>query len=474
MKKMVFSGICLIVFLLSCKQQNLQYTAKIKDYKGKPVLSINDTINYPLIYSLVGEVGARLSYDEYPAWNIKRFSDAGIRIFQGELWPAVIYDYKSKSFKKDLIARQIRGFIDQNPNAAVILRLETQVNEWSRDHPEECVRYTDVPVAEFPDTGIQLPGEYDVLNLLAPSFASRKWNDFADDYLRELVKIIHELPEGKHVIGFHVCGGVYGEWHEWSTKNHPDSGKPMTAAFNQWLQKKYKTPENLDRAWNQTGLDFEQVKIPGIEQRKEAGLGIFRNPLTQRNVIDYYECQHQVKIDAIQRLCKTVKETWKDPCIVGLFYGYFFNVFGRNAAFGHLRMDSLLNCPYIDYMSGPQSYNTFSREMGGSGQSRSISDALRLHGKLYLDENDTKSSLTRHSDRGVDSLLKEDIAIIRRNIAQPFTHGTGSWFYDFGPQLKTGWWDHNIIMEDIKRSKSLLDSLYLLPFSRPSDVLFCL
>ncbi len=463
---------CILFVFFGCKKQEIQYTAKVITYKGKPVLFVNDTITYPMIYSLTGEVGARLSYDEYPAWNIKRFADAGVRIFQGELWPAVIYDYKTRSFKKDLIARQIRGFIDQCPNAAIILRLETQVNEWSSDNPNECVRYTDAPVDEFPEYGIQCPGEYDVLNLLAPSFASKKWADFTDNYLKQLVEIIHSLPEGKHVIGFHVCGGIYGEWHDWSTKFNPDCGKVMTKAFVEWLKKKYGTNEALRKAWYNETIDFDHVTVPGIEERIEPGLSIFRNPETQRNVIDYYECQHQVKIDVIRRLCKTVKETWSDKCLVGVFYGYFFNVFGRNAEFGHLRLDSLLDCPYIDYMAGPQSYNDFSREMGGSGESRSISDALRLHGKLFLDENDTKTSLTRHSDRGVDSLIRADIAIIRRNIAQPFTHGTGSWFYDFGPQLKTGWWDHNYIMDDIKRSKIIMDSLYIKPFGRPSDVLF--
>lgn len=472
MKKNVVLILCILYAFFGCKQQEKQYTAKVSDYKGKPVLYINDRITYPLIYSLVGEVGARLSYDEYPAWNIKRFADAGIRIFEGELWPAVIYDYKTRSFKKDLIAKQIRGFIDQCPNAAIILRLETQVNEWSKDNPDECVRYTDAPVKEFPEYGIPCPGEYDVLNLLAPSFASKKWADFADSYLKQLLEIIHSFSEGKHVIGFHVCGGIYGEWHDWSSKFNPDCGKVMTKAFAEWLRKKYGTNEMFRKAWNNESVDFEHVVIPGIAERKQQGMGIFRNPETQRNVIDYYECQHQVKIEVIERLCKSVKETWKDKCLVGLFYGYFFNVFGRNAEFGHLRLDSLLNCPYIDYMAGPQSYNDFSREMGGSGESRTISDALRLHGKVFIDENDTKTSLKRHSDKGVDSLIKADIAIVRRNIAQPFTHGTGSWFYDFGPQLKTGWWDHNFIMDDIKRSKVIMDSLYTMPFSRPSDVLF--
>lgn len=472
MNKRILFLFFITLSILACNQQKPRYTANVKEYKGKPVLYINDTICYPMIYSLIGEVGARFSYDEYPAWNIKRFADAGVRLFQAELWPCVIYNYKTKTFNKELIARQIRGFIDQCPNAAIILRLETQVDEWSRENPDECVRYTDAPVCEFPATGIHLPGEYDVLNLLAPSFASKKWADFADNYLKQLVQIIHEMPEGKHVVGFHVCGGIYGEWHEWSTKNNPDNGKAMTSAFKIWLKNKYKTSEALRKAWNNESIDFDHVIVPGIKERKEPGFGIFRNPETQRNVIDYYECQHEVKIETIQRLCKTVKQTWPDDCIVGLFYGYFFNVFGRNAAFGHLRLDSMLNCPYINYMAGPQSYNTFSREPGGSGESRTISDALRLHGKLYLDENDTKSSLNMHSDRGVDSLIQKDIAIVRRNIAQPFTHGTGSWFYDFGPQLKTGWWDHNLIMDDIKRSKTMFDSLYTLPFSRPSDVLF--
>ena len=80
----------LIVSLIfnSCSNQSDQYTAKINMLNDKPVLFINDSVCYPLMYSLVGVTGSRFSYDETPAWNIKRFADAGVRIFQAELWPS--------------------------------------------------------------------------------------------------------------------------------------------------------------------------------------------------------------------------------------------------------------------------------------------------------------------------------------------------------------------------------------------------
>lgn len=135
------------------------------------------------------------------------------------------------------------------------------------------------------------------------------------------------------------------------------------------------------------------MKCPDMKERTRTELGIFRNPHTQRNVIDYQECMHLVKIDIIKTFCQTIKTEWGRSCIVRLFYDYFFNAFGHNAVFGHLRLDSLLNCPYIDYFAGTQSYNGFARKIGGSEQSRSIQDACRLHDKLFIDEMDTKTCL---------------------------------------------------------------------------------
>lgn len=473
MFKFSFIWLGFITLLLSCAPADLQYTAQVKEFNGKPVLYINDTISYPMIYSLTGVAGARMSYDDCASWNIKRFGEAGIRIYQGELWPAVIYNYQTKTFNKELIARQIRGFVEQNPNAAIILRLQTQIHEWSRENPDECVGYADTIPEIFPEFSMHHPGRDDTRNLLAPSFGSEKWKKFANNYLTELIAVIKSIPESSHVIGFNVCGGIYGEWHDWGgIEFNPDNGKAMTFAFQKWLKNKYGTAKNLQKAWNNPKIQFENVQCPTMEERTKTEHGIFRNPQTQRNVIDYYECMQLLKVDMIKTFCKTVKTEWGRPAIVGLFYGYFFNVFGRNAAFGHLRLDSLLNCPDIDYLAGPQSYMGFARDMGGSGQSRSIQDACRLHGKLYIDEMDMKTSLGEVNGRNEDSLLNADLAIIKRNIAQPFTNGTGCWFYDFGNQLKTGWWDHNLFMNQIKASKSLFDSLYQLPLNKNADVLF--
>ena len=82
----------------------------------------------------------------------------------------------------------------------------------------------------------------------------------------------------------------------------------------------------------------------------------FSGPSPQRNVIDYYEAQHQLVADVILHFCQVVKEDWPRPIITGAFYGYFYSVFGREAAGGYLELHRVLNSPYIDYLSAPGTY----------------------------------------------------------------------------------------------------------------------
>lgn len=148
------------------------------------------------------------------------------------MWTAIIYDYKIKTSNKELIALQIRGFIEQNPKEAIILCLQTQIHEWSRENPDKCVGYAGTIPEIFPEYSMHHLRRNDTRNLLAPSFASEKWKQFSNNYLKELIAVIKSIPESSHVIGFNVCGGICGEWNDWDGIDfNPDNGKAMTNAF---------------------------------------------------------------------------------------------------------------------------------------------------------------------------------------------------------------------------------------------------
>jgi hypothetical protein len=280
-----------------------------------------------------------------------------------------------------------------------------------------------------------------------------------------------------------VAGGVYGEWHYWGfINNEPDVSLPMQRYFGAWLKEKYGTDAALQKAWNNKQVTLVTAGLPTLHERRSTGAGIFRAPASERNVIDYYEAQHQVVADKIIHFCKVVKQAWPRPIITGAFYGYYYAVFGRETAGGHLQLQRVLSSPYVDFLSAPGAYYPDAREMGDPYRSRGLLTSVRLHGKLWLDEMDQQTFLVPLKDTAFKTSLQKSIAQTRRNVLFTFTNGAGLWFYDFGPSGfnggprlvdhgSFGWWDEPTLMQDIGQLKKLLDSLFSQPYVSSADVL---
>ena len=161
------------------------------------------------------------------------------------------------------------------------------------------------------------------------SLASEKWKTEASEKLKEFLSKLKDIPEANSLVGIQVVSGVYGEWHYWGfLENEPDMSKPMKNYFSVWLKEKYKTDKALQNSWNNKKITLATGTLPTLTERTETKAGIFRDPLLERNVIDYYEAQHQVVADDILHFCKVIKEHWPRPIITGAFYGYFYSLFG--------------------------------------------------------------------------------------------------------------------------------------------------
>jgi hypothetical protein len=442
---------------------------------GKPVLLVNGRSVAPLIYSLANAPGGRWSWEEVPSWNIRNFAEHGFDLFQMPLWFEDIWQ-EDGSLCMDTAFRQIQGVLAVQPSAGLFLRLIISPPIWwYARNPQECTLYADGPVQPNRKIGTRPMGGGDLQRVQRPSLASEKWRADAEAKIREFCRLLSSAPEGDCVIGLHVADGVYHEWHYWGFIEHePDVSVPMTNEFRRQLTAKYGTDANLQKAWARPDVRLATASVPGMEERLHPRAGIFRDPQQERNVLDYNRCQHEAVAQSIIRACTAVKESWPRPVITGVFYGYFFSLFARQAAGGHLAMDTILRSPAVDYLSAPQSYFREHRKMGGTAQSRGLAESCRLHGKLWLDEMDqaTHTDVLRPSDiEHVNKTLAEDIIVARRNAAQPFTKGMGMWFYDFGPRDISGWWDHPEMMADIAKLKSILDRYYDREYVPQADVL---
>jgi hypothetical protein len=461
-------------------------SGNVKRYKGKPTIFLNDEPINPMIYALTDTPGGRWSWEELPKRNITNFKYQGFEIFYVNIWLQDIWT-KNEELDIELARKQIRGVLEVKSNAAVFLRLHINAPFWwNEENPEECTEYADGPSLPHEDNlGVSryILGDLDRRRL--HSLASMKWREDTTEKLIEFCKKLSAVPEGDSLAAIHICDGVSHEWHYWGFINHePDCGKAMTSYFRKWLKNKYGEVENLKKYWMDANVTFENAAVPGISERNELRDGIFRDPKLERKVIDYYECQHDSIAEDIIHFCKIVKENWPRPIITGVFYGYFFFMFSRQAIGGHLAMEKVLNSPYVDYLSAPLSYWSDSRDMGGSGQARGVLESCRLHNKLWLDEMDQQTSIVKIGSIRNNSILdcdevinyfnttaKDDITIIRRNTAQPFSKGMGMWYFDFGPYYSGGWWDFPPYLEEIGKLKKLYDSKLHEEYKSQADVL---
>jgi hypothetical protein len=469
-----------ILFLIiwpSLIQAQTGKTAVVRNYNGKPTLFVNGQSVSPDFYSLTHAYGARWSWEEVPQRNLKNFADQGIRLFQLDLYFEDIWYNGSNQLDIEKAQHQVRGLLDVCPDASVVIRVH--VNSpywWNEQNPNECVQFANGPVDQRSYGPPFNNEDGDVDRPLRASLASMKWRKESGEKLVEFCQRMAETPEGKSVIGIHVSGGVYGEWHNWGfIANDPDTGRPMTGYFRNWLKNKYKTDEKLQKAWNSKRFNLENVSIPDTAERNFTADGIFRDPETEQRVIDYYTAQHEVVAEDIEYFTSVVKKNWPRPLIVGVFYGYFHMTFCRQAAGGHIFIERILNCPTIDYLSAPQSYWGATQNAGGSGNSRGVIESAILHGKLWLDEMDNGHLQKKTAIDPARNSGKYDpqyVSVLQRSAIYPLMRGTGLWYYDFGPRESFGWWDNPVYLKSIREEKAFFDQRKEHSYQSEADVLY--
>ncbi len=436
-------------------------TAAVEIRLGQPHLIIDGEPTVPAIYALTDVPGGRWSWEEVPARNIRLFAEHGIHLVQLDVFSDDLWR-EDGSVDPAVAVRQIRGAVAVSPQARVMFRLHMNAPRWwLRRHPEEATAYADAPAEPDLDWGLNRHIEEDPGHPIRASLASARWLSDAVGYIERFCQALSALPEGDLVFGIQVAGGVYGEWHYWGfTNGEPDVGAAMQQRFRRWRHLR--------------GLPMAEV--PGLAERQQQLAGIFRDPVREAVLIDYYRCQHSAVAEAIRAGCAAVKRAWPRPIIAGAFYGYFHSTFGRQAAGGHLEVQQVLNDPTVDFLSAPSDYYP---DAGGTGhpyRSRGLITSCRLHGKLWLDEMDKRPQMHEQDN---------DRANLRRNVLWGQARGgAGLWFYDFGPSgfatpakgddrstIRHGWWDDRGLMQEIREATALRRSLLDRPYRSGADVL---
>jgi hypothetical protein len=459
-------------------------SSRVGEHNGRMMVFLNGRPEIPVVYALTDVPGGRWSWEELPRHNIRQFVNAGVRLYQVDLFLDHLW-MEDGRIDITLAQRQIAGIVEVCPEAGVFIRLHVSPPRWwTKQHPEEWVKYADAGYMDESDEGFPRIIEEDNFPVRRVSMASARWRLEAGSALSAILQALSRTPEGNSLAGIQVAGGIYGEWHNWGFfRNEPDTSTSMQEHFRAWLKHRYGTDAALRAAWRREGATFVGARVPTMEERRTL-LGVFRDPGREAKASDYYRCVHELVADNILWFARIVKEAWPRPIVVGTFYGYYFSTFGRQAAGGHLELQRVLDSPHIDYLSGPQAYEPEALKLGDPYRSRSLITTVRLHRKLWLDEMDAEPTIPIPRDPRYELHLRNAIAAVRRNMAFTFTKGMGLWFYDFGvggvdldgfranSRGSRGTWDHSAVLDEIAGVKKLLEDRSKGAYRSDADVLF--
>lgn len=444
-------------------------SAEIRQYQGRPTIFLNGEPEAALQYNLIGTLGQE-PWRPRAQELIRDFVMQGYRLFGIEVWLSRIWH--ENGVDVEYVRRQIRAVREVCGYAAVHLRVYIDTPEWwRRAHPDSRVEYALMPGDNIPEWARPNPTYWDRTSMASPAYLQD-----AGDQLRILLSTLADSPEGDVVFALFICGGEWGEWFYPGFEFEPDTGPAMTAYFRKWLSRKYKDDDALRNAWRDKAVTLATAEVPGLEKRYKTASKMFRDPETERQAIDYYQCHQEVMAETPLHFCRIARESWPRPVLVGTFHGYLFHIHHK-AVGGHLEMQRVLASPYVDFLSSPFSYEFNSRFIGGSGHFRCLMTSLRAHGKLWMNENDHPTLVGDRFGRPgpfAPRTIEDSIATMRRNTAQCYTQGAGAWWTDFGkagPIAEGGWWKEAALMDEAGKELRLARDLLTTPFQFVADVL---
>jgi hypothetical protein len=340
-----------------------------------------------------------------------------------------------------------------SPGVKLILRFGVEPPEWWRkEHPGEMAKWENGQVSKY------------------VSVASARWRRDVRGYIHAVVGHL-ERRWGKGIVAYSPMAQSTGEWYYpiWDNQGYGgmDFSEPYRAGYQEFVKKKHGDVAAVAAAWGVACPAFAEIGIPTEAERSVAELGQFRNPRTQRRLIDFAEYQQEAMSTALEDVCAAVKEASGGKHAMG-FYGYSLELPGLKtgaADTGHFNLGRLLKSPHVDGIIGIVSYS--SRGVKGTSSIMSPVDSIALHGKLPILEDDTRTHLSEASS-GYERTATpaETDSVLLRNQLRALIHGMPSWKLDL---YGAGWYNEPSIWRKLRTLERLFDE-GASPPSIPHDV----
>ncbi len=408
--------------------------ATVKDHLGSPTLFI-DGAPEPALFFL-GEPNP--AADSVYQSQARMATQAGVRLFSFSV--AMPWPRPGEAPDFSMLDEKMRLMLAVNPRGLALIRFTVMAPRWWLDeHPSEQMAFS-APVAE--DQG-------------DPRWVSPSSDAWRADLAEPLTAFVAYCEErwGDHIASYHPCAQTTGEWFYERSWEGVYSGfdEATRTGFARWAEARYGTVEALRAAWRLPDVTFEAVRVPTAEERDASAAGMFRDPATERFVLDFYAYQQDAVAEAIEHASRIIKEASGGRKAVTVFHGYLFELSGLPkgpATGGHLALGRLLKSPYVDILTSPTSY--MERGAGGISAMMLPIDSVRAAGKLYVLEDDSRTWLT-NPDTPLGRItavknLREAVWEHRRAYGHLAPRRMGTWYMDL---ISEGWLNDEGIWKNI-------------------------
>jgi beta-galactosidase len=435
----------IVVFFICQISILAQSKAKISMKDGSPRLIIDDETYPPFAYmSYLGEEEyyKEIAKSDIHIYNIPAYladgginSISGIGAFRSPIWIGEdTYDFSS-------LKADFEKIIKSDPKAKVIIRFYLDPPEW----------WTILN----PEASAQLPDG----STFRQCFASEIWRNKTGQVLKDCLDWLLKSKYSNYLSGIHVASGFTEEWF-YHPKQYQDQNIARLSGFRQWLTDKYKNNSALRKAWNNPIVTFENAQLANIDEPTKSKE--WRDANKEINYIDTYRYQAEVMVNNITYFSKIVKEKSNGNLLTGAFYGYHY--FVGDPRRGHGALAKLLDCPDLDYLSSPNAYN---RVIGEDWPPMVAINSVQLHGKLWLAENDTRTSITtllKDRSEGISPPgqyesgvwlgpddMETSVSLLWKNTARMLAYGYGGWWFD----MWGGWFSDPQLLNVLEKTQKL-------------------
>lgn len=437
-------------------------TARVENVQGAPAFVIDGAPHCGL--SFMSYVGPQSLENGVPALAgyVKGLAQADCDLYTFVTDLGGVYGYSPSIWPErdrwdfSYLDTHARMVLDAAPpNAKLILQLFIDAPAWwVRENPSECMILSN-GTADFGEKLFALPRKDNF-----PSLASRKWREDMKLAIEKLIEHVAQAEWGGRVVGYQVCGQKTEEWYHWSMNCEElgDYSPHMLAAFRTWLQERYDSDERLQSTWNQPEATRSSAAIPTKSERYGTPGSAFRNPRTEQAVIDFHRFWSDIMADTIAYFSRVIKDKTGRTKTVGAFYAYSFEFADLVEDAGHLALGKLLQCPDLDFIMAPGSYQRRALK-GGQGLFRAPVLSINQHGKLLWNDFDPASYKFYQKDQQALAPWKEQLAVtdtpeeftymIRRDLGNALANGVNIACFD----LHGGYYDDPVILASVKKSR---------------------